>query len=83
MDSGGVSGGGGSSEGEKKKPPEGETKVKRKMKTASQLEILEKTYASLLHFLIHFSLSMVFFLFAVNLLQHFLIRCCFSGNVPV
>ncbi|XP_017971057.1 PREDICTED: homeobox-DDT domain protein RLT2 isoform X2 [Theobroma cacao] len=45
MESGGVSGGGGSSEGEKKKPPEGETKVKRKMKTASQLEILEKTYA--------------------------------------
>ncbi|KAA8526340.1 hypothetical protein F0562_008457 [Nyssa sinensis] len=36
---------GGSSEGEKKKPPEGENKAKRKMKTASQLEILEKTYA--------------------------------------
>ncbi|EXB54945.1 Homeobox protein [Morus notabilis] len=33
------------SEGEKKKPPEGENKNKRKMKTASQLEILEKTYA--------------------------------------
>ncbi|KAF5481349.1 hypothetical protein F2P56_002009 [Juglans regia] len=33
------------SEGEKKKPPEGENKTKRKMKTASQLEILEKTYA--------------------------------------
>ncbi|XP_010245587.1 PREDICTED: homeobox-DDT domain protein RLT2-like isoform X2 [Nelumbo nucifera] len=40
------------SEGEKKKPPEGggsggggEQKVKRKMKTASQLELLEKTYA--------------------------------------
>ncbi|KAK3184068.1 hypothetical protein Dsin_031354 [Dipteronia sinensis] len=32
-------------DGEKKKPPEGETKSKRKMKTASQLEILEKTYA--------------------------------------
>ncbi|XWS68694.1 hypothetical protein CRYUN_Cryun04dG0113200 [Craigia yunnanensis] len=52
MESGGVSGGaggggvgGGNSQGEKKKPPEGETKVKRKMKTASQLEILEKTYA--------------------------------------
>ncbi|XP_022764115.1 homeobox-DDT domain protein RLT2 isoform X2 [Durio zibethinus] len=49
METGGVSGGGGgvgggSSEGEKKLP-EGETKVKRKMKTASQLEILEKTYA--------------------------------------
>ncbi|XVF02052.1 hypothetical protein REPUB_Repub04eG0143000 [Reevesia pubescens] len=46
MESGAVVGGGGvaSSEGEKKKPPEGETKVKRKMKTASQLEILEKTY---------------------------------------
>ncbi|XP_059659804.1 homeobox-DDT domain protein RLT2 [Cornus florida] len=37
--------GGGGSEGEKKKPPEGESKVKRKMKTASQLELLEKTYA--------------------------------------
>ncbi|KAJ9170905.1 hypothetical protein P3X46_018968 [Hevea brasiliensis] len=35
----------GSVEGEKKKPPEGEVKSKRKMKTASQLEILEKTYA--------------------------------------
>lgn len=34
----------GDSEGEKK-PPEGENKIKRKMKTASQLEILEKTYA--------------------------------------
>ncbi|XP_010260331.1 PREDICTED: homeobox-DDT domain protein RLT2 isoform X2 [Nelumbo nucifera] len=40
------------SEGEKKKPPEGggsgeggEQKPKRKMKTASQLELLEKTYA--------------------------------------
>ncbi|KAL7215900.1 hypothetical protein ACSBR1_027948 [Camellia fascicularis] len=39
--------GGGGSDGEKKKPPEsGENKVKRKMKTASQLEILEKTYAA-------------------------------------
>lgn len=37
----------GSSDVEKKKPPEGgEPKVKRKMKTASQLEILEKTYAT-------------------------------------
>ncbi|KAI9086822.1 hypothetical protein K1719_031416 [Acacia pycnantha] len=34
------------SEGEKKKPPEGENKTKRKMKTAFQLEILEKTYAT-------------------------------------
>ncbi|GLT41039.1 hypothetical protein SLA2020_151290 [Shorea laevis] len=42
---GGCGGGGGGVEGEKKKLPEGETKVKRKMKTASQLEILEKTYA--------------------------------------
>ncbi|KAF8409189.1 hypothetical protein HHK36_005263 [Tetracentron sinense] len=33
------------SEGDKKKPPEGENKSKRKMKTASQLELLEKTYA--------------------------------------
>ena len=35
------------SEGEKKNPPEGEkeNKTKRKMKTASQLETLEKTYA--------------------------------------
>ncbi|KAB2052841.1 hypothetical protein ES319_A12G148600v1 [Gossypium barbadense] len=47
METGGISGGdGGSSEGEKKKPQEGETKVKRKMKTASQLEVLEKTYAT-------------------------------------
>nr|XP_027191643.1 homeobox-DDT domain protein RLT2 isoform X4 [Cicer arietinum] len=30
----------------KKKPPEEENKVKRKMKTASQLEILEKAYAA-------------------------------------
>lgn len=38
----------GASEGEKKKPAEGgDTKTKRKMKTASQLEILEKTYAGL------------------------------------
>ncbi|XP_042493829.1 homeobox-DDT domain protein RLT1-like isoform X2 [Macadamia integrifolia] len=36
----------GSAEGDKKKPPEGgEIKSKRKMKTASQLELLEKTYA--------------------------------------
>ncbi|XP_043702863.1 homeobox-DDT domain protein RLT2-like isoform X2 [Telopea speciosissima] len=35
-----------SDEGDKKKPPEGgEIKSKRKMKTASQLELLEKTYA--------------------------------------
>ncbi|KAF8413823.1 hypothetical protein HHK36_001817 [Tetracentron sinense] len=33
------------SEGDQKKPPEGENKSKRKMKTASQLELLEKTYA--------------------------------------
>ncbi|KAM7498033.1 hypothetical protein LguiA_022447 [Lonicera macranthoides] len=44
---GGGGGGGGGSEGEKKKPPEGEVKVKRKMKTAKQLEVLEKTYAAL------------------------------------
>ncbi|KAL3509303.1 hypothetical protein ACH5RR_028704 [Cinchona calisaya] len=39
--------GGGGSEVEKKNnnTPEGEPKVKRKMKTASQLELLEKTYA--------------------------------------
>ncbi|KAA8528590.1 hypothetical protein F0562_035945 [Nyssa sinensis] len=36
---------GSGSEGEKKKPPERENKMKRKMKTALQLEILEKTYA--------------------------------------
>nr|GMC70431.1 homeobox-DDT domain protein RLT2 [Ipomoea batatas] len=43
---GGSAGGSGGSDVEKKKPPEGgEPKVKRKMKTASQLEILEKTYA--------------------------------------
>lgn len=38
----------GNSEGEKKnKPLEGENKVKRKMKSASDLELLEKTYAGL------------------------------------
>ncbi|KAJ6420476.1 hypothetical protein OIU84_027920 [Salix udensis] len=43
---GGGGGGGGVEVEEKKKTPgEGESKSKRKMKTASQLEILEKTYA--------------------------------------
>ncbi|KAJ8532126.1 hypothetical protein K7X08_012049 [Anisodus acutangulus] len=37
---------GGSCDVEKKKVLEGEPKVKRKMKTASQLEILDKTYAT-------------------------------------
>ncbi|KAJ0823817.1 putative transcription factor homeobox-WOX family [Helianthus annuus] len=42
----GAAGGGGGSEGENKIPAEGgEPRVKRKMKTAFQLEILEKTYA--------------------------------------
>lgn len=42
----------GGSEAEKMKPPEGgEGKSKRKMKTASQLEILEKTFAGLINFL--------------------------------
>jgi hypothetical protein len=45
----------GGSDGEKKKPPEGETKSKRKMKTASQLEILEKTYAGLFCSVLFFS----------------------------
>jgi hypothetical protein len=45
MDAAATAAAAGSSEGEKKKPPEPEGKVKRKMKTASQLEILEKTYA--------------------------------------
>ncbi|XP_057450626.1 homeobox-DDT domain protein RLT2-like isoform X3 [Lotus japonicus] len=35
----------GSEEENKKNTPEGENKVKRKMKSASQLELLEKTYA--------------------------------------
>lgn len=42
-------GGGGSAgsvEPEKKTTPEGEPRVKRKMKTPYQLELLEKTYAS-------------------------------------
>lgn len=43
--SGGDGGGGGGGDAEKKKTAEGEGKSKRKMKTASQLEILEKTYA--------------------------------------
>ncbi|KAL2483357.1 Homeodomain-like transcriptional regulator [Forsythia ovata] len=44
---GGLGGGGsaGSLEPEKKTTPEGEPRVKRKMKTPSQLELLEKTYA--------------------------------------
>lgn len=49
-------GGSGSSDVEKKKLPEGEPKVKRKMKTASQLEILENTYAGLLSFSFHYFL---------------------------
>ncbi|KAK4484462.1 hypothetical protein RD792_007045 [Penstemon davidsonii] len=40
-----IDGGGESVEVEMKNAPEGEPKVKRKMKTPSQLEILEKTYA--------------------------------------
>ncbi|KAL0320103.1 UNVERIFIED_CONTAM: Homeobox-DDT domain protein RLT2 [Sesamum radiatum] len=52
-DGGGSGGGGGGGEGgsgvsmemEKKNMPEGEPKIKRRMKTPSQLEILEKTYA--------------------------------------
>ena len=42
------------------KPPEGESKVKKKMKTASQLEIIEKTYASSLYFRTHFSLNVFY-----------------------
>lgn len=44
----------GSCDAGKKKLPEGEPKVKRKMKTAAQLEILEKTYASELSFSFNF-----------------------------
>lgn len=46
--SGGGGGGGESVGAAKKNSPEGEgeVKVKRKMKTPSQLEVLEKTYAS-------------------------------------
>lgn len=44
--------------GKKKKPPEGEnndnSKTKRKMKTASQLEILENTYAGFCIFSLNF-----------------------------
>ena len=44
---------------EKKKRPEGENKVKQKMKTASQLEILEKTYdVSIFYFFLSFSLDL-------------------------
>lgn len=55
-------GSGGLSEGEKMQPTppqaEGEHRVKRKMKTASQLEILEKTFAgSFFLFLFLFSFS--------------------------
>lgn len=44
---GGAGGGPGGSEVEGKSTAEGEPKVKRKMKTAFQLETLEKTYAGL------------------------------------
>lgn len=37
----------GSEEENKTNTPEGENKVKRKMKSASQLELLEKTYAGM------------------------------------
>lgn len=40
-----MEGGGSEEEKKKEKPLEGENKTKRKMKTASQLEVLEKTYA--------------------------------------
>jgi hypothetical protein len=49
------------SEGEKKKPLEGENKTKRKMKTASQLEILEKTYAGFFFFFLELYFSWLFF----------------------
>lgn len=39
------------SEEEKKPPLEGEKPTKRKMKTAGQLELLEKTYLSMFFFL--------------------------------
>lgn len=41
----GGSGGENGVQDENRKAPEGEVKVKRKMKTAAQLEILESTYA--------------------------------------
>lgn len=53
-------GGGVEVEAKKKTPGEGESKSKRKMKSASQLEILEKTYSGLfvssselLHFFVY------------------------------
>lgn len=62
MDGGASGHGGGGSEGENKNSAEGgEPKVKRKMKTAFQLEILEKTYAGLCFFLI-FTISLRFHL---------------------
>lgn len=46
-----MDGGDGGSEGENKNSADGgEPKVKRKMKTAFQLDILEKTYAGLFSF---------------------------------
>lgn len=53
-ESGGAAGGG--SEG-------GEVKVKRKMKTAFQLEVLEKTYAGLCFF---YKIFYVFFLLVIS-----------------
>lgn len=61
---GGGGGGGGSVEMGKKNSPEGETKVKRKMKTPSQLEVLEKTYAGEFILLTSF---VSFFFFSFNL----------------
>ncbi|KAK6134925.1 hypothetical protein DH2020_031345 [Rehmannia glutinosa] len=62
-ESGGGGDGGVSLEVEKKNSPEGETKVKRKMKTPSQLEILEKTYASEFHFVSLYISKFQFFFF--------------------
>lgn len=82
----------GGSEAEKTKPPEGvEGKSKRKMKTASQLEILEKTFAGLINFLAFFfvplTTSLLGFItrkFSPHLCvkMHFLVLIQWSSTLP-
>lgn len=61
------------SEGEKKKPPKGggngvgENKSKRKMKTTSQLELLEKTFAGSFDFFFLLYFCFFDFMFLIDL----------------
>lgn len=66
----------GSCDAGNKKAPEGEPKVKRKMKTAAQLEILEKTYASVFSFSFQ-SFFLIFPILGFNgLLGIIVFLCC-------